>query len=470
VPLTPAAPLAGPIPAGGNKLVQATLAAVPPAGTKVRLHISPGDTQPANDNSLPFTVVVPVPDLQAVSVTGNQAASGYMLSGNIRNNGPGIYTGGRSFVFQRQVAGGWTPLAASQAVTGPILVNGTRTVSVTVPGTLPEGTVVRLHLTPGDAVSGNDNVQATMHAPDLQALNASVTQLALKGTIKNNGPGTYINGRRFWFEKKVGPNNWTAVTNPNTPIPGGPLAPGGTRTVNGVLTTLLPPGTQVRLHVSPGDANTGNDASPVVTVVTPDLQAMSVTGNQAASGYLLRGNIRNNGPGIYTGGRSFVFQKKVGAVWVTLAASQAVTGPILVNGTRTVSVTVPGTLPEGTVVRLHLTAGDAVPGNDNLQATMHAPDLQALNASVAGLNLNGTIKNNGPGTYVNGRTFWFEKKVGANWVALTNPPATIPGGPLAPGGTRTVTRPLSAPLPAGTQVRLRLSGGDANSSNNVSSP
>jgi hypothetical protein len=259
VPLTPMTPLAGPLAAGGSRIVQATLGAAPKAGTQVRLHLTPGDGNVGNDNSAPFAVVLP--DLKAQNLTAVQTPAGVKLAGQVRNNGPGIYAGGRSYRFEKWKNGGWVPLGAFQPLTGPLAAGGVKVVTKTVPGTLPNGKLVRLHVTPGDAVPANDVTTATFHAPDLRAVSAWKVGGLFKGTIHNNGPGTYLSGRNFRFEKKVGMGPWLPVS-AASPIPGGPLAPGGNRTVSAPVLGVLSPGTQIRLHISPGDANVGNDHSP----------------------------------------------------------------------------------------------------------------------------------------------------------------------------------------------------------------
>jgi hypothetical protein len=303
--------------------------------------------------------------------------------------------------------------------------------------------------------------------PDLAAQSASgqktVAGYQLKGVVRNFGPGTYALGRSFRFERWNG-SAWVVLA-PAQPLVG--LIPAGaTKTVFANLGATPVAGTKVRLHLSAGDAQPLNDNSPAFTVVLPDLNAQNVAGHQTIAGYHLQGQVHNNGPGVYTGGRSFRFERKVGPNWFALTALQPLTGPILAGGTKAVSATVPGTLPEGALVRLHITPGDAVPGNDNASAVMHASDLLAVSASKVGAMLHGTIHNNGPGTYTAGRTFRFERKVGASWVGLTAA-APIPGGPLVAGGNRAVSA-VAPPLPSGTKIRLHISPGDANAVNDNS--
>jgi hypothetical protein len=410
-----------------------------------------------------------VPDLAALNVTGQKTLAGYQLTGVVRNFGPGTYVTGRTFRFERWNGSAWVVLVPSQPLNGPLPSGAVKQVFANLGAAPALGTQIRLHLSAGDAQPGNDiSPLFLVVAPDLAAQAASGQTTAagylLKGTVQNNGPGAYTGGRSFRFEKLVGVN-WVALT-PAVPL-AGPIAASASQPVQSVLAVVPPAGTKVRLHITPGDAQVVNDNSVAFTVVLPDLQAQNVHGHQTAAGYLLNGQIHNNGPGVYAGGRSFRFDKKVGANWVPLTALQPVPGPILAGATKAVVVTVPGTLPEGTLVRLHVTPGDAVVGNDNAQATLHAPDLRAVSGSAVGLTLHGTIHNNGPGVYTGGRTFRFEKKVGANWVPLTAF-APIPGGSLGAGGNRAVTGSLAVALPAGTHVRLHLSPGDANTANDNS--
>jgi hypothetical protein len=261
VALTATQALPGTIAAGATAPpVQATLPTAPAAATQVRLRISGGDAQPANDVSTPFTVVLP--DLRAQNATGVQLATSYKLSGQVVNNGPGVYAGTRKFSFQKWNGSSWVALTAEVVIPGGALaVGGTRPVSGTVTGTLPKGTPVRLHLTPGDAVVSNDNSSPFfVQVADLQALSAAHGASVLTGSIRNNGPGFYVGGRSFRFEKKVG-GSWVALTGFH-PVPGaGTLAAGSTHAVSVPFTGSLPPGTPIRLHLSPGDANTGNDDS-----------------------------------------------------------------------------------------------------------------------------------------------------------------------------------------------------------------
>jgi hypothetical protein len=195
---------------------------------------------------------------------------------------------------------------------------------------------------------------------DLAAVSTSGLEIPggyrVTGVVRNFGPGTYVTGRTLRFERWTG-SAWAALT-PSQPL-AGVIPAGATRAVHVNLGAAPAAGTPIRLHLNPGDPNPGNDNSPAFTVVAlSDLRAQSVAVNQTATGLRLTGQVRNNGSGVYSGGRTFRFEKRVGNTWVPLTANTAVPGgPLAAGASRFVVAFASTALPHGTRVRLRVSPG-----------------------------------------------------------------------------------------------------------------
>src|SRR5262249_35286458 len=89
------------------------------------------------------------------------------------------------------------------------------------------------------------------------------------------------------------------------------------------------------------------------------------------------------------------------------------------------------------------------------------PDLAAFSLQIvkngSKYSLQASIKNNGPGSYTSGRTYWLQIKVNGTWTTLQT--GAVPS--LAAGRSMPLSRVLDARPAAGTQFRLILSAGDS---------
>lgn len=491
---------------GASQSVPYVFPRLPSFPTTLIMQLSPGDSRPDNDSqSQPYTPGggggTPVPGMADCAVT-NVHVFGTTVTGLVKNLGPGDLPAGRGYTFSvvalgrvvRSIPGVLPALRAVDpefgvSVSAPTLLAG-------IPPNTPVQVFLTLARSPLDANTSNDSNFASYTIPggnsnqvaDLGIIAPRIdpaTRL-LTFAIANNGPAPFTGGRVF----TVTATGLSGVL-ASRPIPN--LRVGQTTnpplTVN--LTTqlaALQPGarTQITIAISGADGNPSNDRSASLTYTAPGTGSGNpdlavVNAHLDAATKTLSFAVMNLGPGTYTSGRTYTIQ----ATGLRGPFPSAPLAPIpqgrpsstiQVQLATLLSALTPGASTQITVV---LNAGDSNPSNDRSPPMTYTAPLGAggadLGVSIIGMDpvtkiLRFSVKNNGPGAYLGGRSY----AIRATGVAGTIASGPVPGlaaGHTSPPMMANLAAQLGAMRPgSSTQITVSLTGTDTNAANDTSTP